>query len=142
MPDPNSTLEIQVPQASAIPYRRKKNRAEFCLITSRRSGTWGFPKGMIDPGETIADAALKEALEEAGLQGKVVGKPLGKYTYNKHGMALCVTSFLMEVEKTLDEWPESSSRERRWVTAREARKLLTRPNLRSLLDAAVEALKS
>jgi 8-oxo-dGTP pyrophosphatase MutT (NUDIX family) len=33
-----------------------------------RRGRWDLPKGKIDPGETVAEAALREVTEETGLQ--------------------------------------------------------------------------
>ena len=51
-------------QASAIPYRLRDGQPEFCLITSISTGKWGFPKGIVDPGETPEETAIKEALPE------------------------------------------------------------------------------
>ena len=52
-------------QASVIPFQRRNGQIEFCLITTRKRN-WIFPKGIIDPGETMEQTAAKEALEEAG----------------------------------------------------------------------------
>jgi ADP-ribose pyrophosphatase YjhB (NUDIX family) len=37
------------------------------------AGTWSFPKGVVEPGETADAAALRELREEAGLEGRVMG---------------------------------------------------------------------
>lgn len=128
-------------QASAIPYRRSGQQLQFCLITSISGARWGFPKGIIDSGETPAETALKEAHEEAGLRGRITGEPLGCYEYRKWGTTLSVTVVLMEVAQSDRQWEEADVRERRWVTRDEAHKLLSRPELHELLDAAVERLE-
>ena len=87
-----------------MPYRRQNGECEFCLITSSSGRRWGFPKGIIDPGESAVETALKEALEEAGLQGHIEGDPLGRYEYAKWGTTLEVTGLLMRVTAAEDDW--------------------------------------
>ena len=106
---------MTISQASAIPFRRRGDVWELCLITSTRSGAWGFPKGVIDPGETPEETALKEAFEEAGLGGAIVSRSVGRYRYEKWGDALEVDVFLMAVETCDTEWHEMDIRQRRWV---------------------------
>jgi 8-oxo-dGTP pyrophosphatase MutT (NUDIX family) len=127
-------------QAAAVPYRLRNGRPEFCLITSIRKGSWGIPKGIIDPGETGPETALKEAEEEAGLVGRIEGDPLGRFEYFKWGTVLDVTVYLMRVTHTADDWPEASMRERTWSTAEEARQSVGRDQLRPMIDAAVERI--
>lgn len=127
-------------QASAVPYRKRDGQVEFCLITTSKRKRWGFPKGIIDPGETPRETALKEALEEAGLHGRLKGDPLGHYQYRKWGTLLSVTCFLMEVTAADDDWLEADARGRRWHTAEKARSKIDRDSLVDLLDAAVERI--
>jgi len=129
-------------QASAIPFRRRRGSIEFCLITSISSGRWGFPKGIIDPGDTAVITALKEAREEAGLDGRIIGDPLGEYTYHKWETSLVVETLLMEVTAEEAHWQEAELRDRRWCTADEARNLVDRDELRWLIGAAIERLGS
>ena len=70
-------------QAGVIPFRRKKGAIEICLIRNKGRKKWKIPKGFVDPDETIEEAALKEAWEEAGLKGRLVGEPIGSYEYEK-----------------------------------------------------------
>lgn len=111
-------------QASAIPFRWRNGELEFCLITSIRARRWGFPKGIIDPGETAVEAALKEAWEEAGLRGEIVSEPLGVYRYEKWGTDLEVAVYLMRVESADDDWLEAGQRDRRWANAQETAQLI------------------
>ena len=46
-----------IAQAGAVPFRRRGDRLEFCLITSMGTGRWEFTKGIIDPGETLSVTA-------------------------------------------------------------------------------------
>jgi len=134
--DRNSPIQ----QAAAVPYRRRNAEPEFCLITSIRKGRWGVPKGIIDPGETAVQTALKEALEEAGLHGHIEGKPLGKYEYYKWDSILVVTVLLMQVTGEDEDWEEADLRSRCWCRADEARRRLRHHEVRRLLDAALERI--
>jgi len=132
----------RTPQSGAVPFRRTSDRdVEFCLVTSMK-GQWGFPKGMIDPGETAEATACKEAREEAGVEGEVQGTPLGSFEYEKWGLTLRATFYLLEVTRTLDEWPERAIRKRRWCGFDEARRRLARDELRELLERARERLQT
>ena len=129
-------------QASAVAYRIRDDRVEFCLITSIERGHWGFPKGIIDPGETPEETARKEAEEEAGLHGPIVGEPLGTYRYRKWGTELIVAVYLMQVARADDEWEESELRERIWCSADDARAIIRRAEVRDLVELAVERIAS
>ena len=127
-------------QAAAIPYRMEKGSPEFCLITSINNGRWGFPKGIIDPGETPVETALKESNEEAGLSGEILGKPLGRFVYQKWGTSLEVTVFLMAVSTAADAWDEMELRQRSWCGEDETRNKLHRDEYQELLDAAMKRI--
>ena len=127
-------------QASAIPCRQQGGQLEFCLITSTRDGRWGFPKGIIDPGDTFLETALKEAHEEAGLRGRILGEPLGSYMYKKWGAALTVIVVLMEVTQCEESWQEEKLRQRRWVTPQQAIETVSRKELKRLLRVALDRI--
>ncbi len=132
------TKEDDILQAGCVPYRFRKGNLELCLITTRK-GRWGFPKGIIDPGETPEETALKESEEEAGLIGKIEGKPIGSYRYRKWGAELVVTMFIMKVVEIEDVW-EESWRQREWLSPEAAREILDREELLPFVDAAEDRL--
>ncbi len=129
-------MSVQPQQAAAIPFRRHGEETEFCLITTA-SGKWSIPKGIIDPGDTAIETALKESHEEAGLHGEVIGAPVGHYQYDKWGTTLTVEVYLMEVKREDDEWEEKAVRQRRWVTGPAALELVGSHPVRVVLEQAV-----
>jgi len=50
------------------------------LIATRGRTRWGLPKGAVSEGETSEQAALREVLEETGLEAKIL-KPLDTIEY-------------------------------------------------------------
>jgi 8-oxo-dGTP pyrophosphatase MutT (NUDIX family) len=128
-------------QAAAIAVRRQDGRLEVCLIRRKESRKWGIPKGMVDPGDTPEETALKEAWEEAGLKGRLVGGAIGSFEYEKWSITrYAVTVYLMEVLEQATDWHEAPYRERRWASFDEAASLLKDHPVRALLDRAKDLL--
>jgi 8-oxo-dGTP pyrophosphatase MutT (NUDIX family) len=123
-------------QAAAIPVRKKSSALEVCLIRRKGSTSWGIPKGSVDPGDTHEETALKEAWEEAGISGRLVGMSLGRYEYDKWDMTYEVAVYLMEVLEQHSTWQEARFRERRWTSFSEAAALLATHPARVFLDRA------
>jgi 8-oxo-dGTP pyrophosphatase MutT (NUDIX family) len=124
-------------QAMAIPYREMAGRFEFCLVTSLAKKRWGFPKGIVDPGETAEETAAKESWEEAGLRGEVVGLPLGEYEDAKWGYRLLVAGYVLRITDVADQWLEVDLRQRVFLAPAQTRERLAKRDQRELFDAAV-----
>ena len=129
-------------QAGVIPFRRKSDGLEICLIRNIGRKKWKIPKGFVDPGETAPQAAVKEAWEEAGLRGRVIGSAIGTYEYSKWGLTLTVAVFLMEVTGEADEWEESRVRQRTWTSLDQAVMRLKEHPVSALLADAVARLEA
>jgi 8-oxo-dGTP pyrophosphatase MutT (NUDIX family) len=122
-------------QAAAIPLCwTDKGEVQMCLIRRREVSTWGIPKGFLDPGDTPADAALREAYEEAGLNGRLMGDAVGTYDYVKRGARYTVTVFLMEVLQEEATWPEQWLRAREWFGLEDGMALLRGHPVSPVLD--------
>jgi 8-oxo-dGTP pyrophosphatase MutT (NUDIX family) len=127
-------------QFAALPWRLTDGGTrQIMLLTSRETHRWVIPKGWPMKGRKPAEAAAREAYEEAGLIGCIVGKrPIGNFHYLKRlpqGETLCqVWVFLFRVERQLDEWPEKEQRETRWFDAEAAGDLVEEGGLAEIID--------
>lgn len=64
----NSLPEEQHISAGVIPYCRDGNTTKFLLIQhDTHDQHWAFPKGHQEPGETLAQTAIRELAEETGI---------------------------------------------------------------------------
>jgi 8-oxo-dGTP pyrophosphatase MutT (NUDIX family) len=116
------------------------------LVTTRGRGNWIIPKGWPIRDLSDADTAAREAYEEAGVVGSVVGEaPVGSYRYEKRRTprrveTFEVSVFLLEVERQLRKWPEKSERETRWFAPEEASTLVTPAGLAEIVRTATSRM--
>ncbi len=119
---------------------------EVLLVTSRQTKRWIIPKGWPIKGLKPAKAAAREAYEEAGVRGRVTGRPIGFYLYDKQmddlktSVPCEVKVFLLAVKRQSPEWPECTERTARWFPAARAARLVNDKDLRSLI-LKIEARK-
>jgi 8-oxo-dGTP pyrophosphatase MutT (NUDIX family) len=131
-------------QAGAIAYRIRDGKVEVLLTTSRDTGRWIIPRGNIAAGATPAEAAAREAYEEAGLKGKIDSLiPLGIYTYFKRlasgeARSAVVEVYLLRVEKHLRKFPEKGERKLSWLSVESAAGLVEEPGVVPLLHRLME----
>jgi 8-oxo-dGTP pyrophosphatase MutT (NUDIX family) len=73
------------------------------VLAVRQCGRWSFPKGGVEPGESIPDAAVREAREETGLDVTLHGVAfVTEFTMHSGGYAL-QTYFEATAEGVPDE---------------------------------------
>jgi ADP-ribose pyrophosphatase YjhB (NUDIX family) len=126
-------------EAGALACRRlKSGELSILLISKRRSGKWGIPKGRVNGRLTFGEVAAKEAFEEAGIKGCVSPNSIGMFRVTKrtpsreHSQIVEVWVYLMEVTDSLRRWPEKGKREIRWVPWETAARQLREPMLADL----------
>lgn len=138
--DPTRTERSERRQVAALPWRRGAGGIEILLVTSRETRRWVTPKGGRMAGKTDAEAAAQEALEEAGVAGRVLDEPFGTFRYLKilkrRGARWCVVSvFPLEVTVEHEDWKEKTERTREWMSAAEAERRVEEPELKALIAA-------
>jgi 8-oxo-dGTP pyrophosphatase MutT (NUDIX family) len=126
-------------QFAALPWRvGPSGELEILLITSRETRRWVIPKGWPIKNMGSAKSAAQEAFEEAGVRGKVRKRPVGTYAYDKrlkNGRLqhVRVAVFALAVDSEAEAYPELGQREKRWVSAVDAARLVEEPELMVLL---------
>jgi 8-oxo-dGTP pyrophosphatase MutT (NUDIX family) len=126
-------------QYAALPYRRRADGTlEVMLVTSRETGRWVVPKGWPIQGLRPPNSAAREAMEEAGLVGRIGERSIGFYHYKKRfadgSAVLCaVETFALEVEKQFTSWLEQDQRHTQWFELQEAADAVQEPELSTMI---------
>ena len=103
----------------------------LCLVSSRHTpGLLVFPKGGVKQHEAFQVAALRETIEEAGVEGPMIGS-LGE-------VGECLW-YVMQVNKIHDRWEEMDQRQRLFEPVNEAH---LRPDLKETTRQLVLRLQS
>lgn len=126
-------------QSAVLPYRILDGQVEILLVSSRRKKRWVLPKGVVEPGLSAVESAVKEAWEEAGLEGRAASQTVGTYRYEKWGGVCTVQVFPLQVERLSESWPEST-RDRRWFAPAEAARRVQEPALKRLITQFADSL--
>lgn len=121
-------------QSAVIPFRINDKQIEILIIKSRSNKRWIVPKGIIEENLTARTSAEKEAFEEAGVRGKIIGNKIGSYIYQKWGGSCSVKVYLLLVDEILDDW-EENFRERKWILLGEIKNYIEDKNLLSLIKS-------
>jgi 8-oxo-dGTP pyrophosphatase MutT (NUDIX family) len=132
--------------AGGVVYRRQDEGIEVALAARRtRRGdlAWGLPKGAIETGESEEEAALREVLEETGLEAEVESD-LGeiRYFYVWEGVRVRkrVRFFLMRATGGDVSKHDTEMEEVRWFPLRRAIKRATYRGERDVIERAAGRL--
>ena len=109
--------------AGAFPGRgdrlpREGDRLSVLLVRSKKDpGIWVFPKGHVEPGETAADAGVRETWEEAGVTG-TLGRPSARRSnFSPAREAVSVQYFVV---RATGERPSPEGRDKQWLPVDDA----------------------
>ena len=126
-------------QYAALPWRYSKHEGvEILLATSRETRRWVIPKGWPMKGRKPHITAALEAMQEAGLRGKIERKKIGEYTYNKRlkndlVVPCIVDVYSLEVFRQRNKWREQNQRIINWFPFKIAAAQVDETDLRELI---------
>jgi len=119
--------------AGIVPVQLINGEYNFLLL--RSGGYWDFPKGNVESGEEVLDAALREVKEETTISPKELnfkwGKQFKESDKYKKGTKFAIY-FIAETDRDKIKLPISKELgkpehdEYRWVTYTEAKKLVNK----------------
>lgn len=119
----------------AVIYRPEDEK--FLLIRNRRSAHWGFPKGHVEPGESDEETAIREVLEETGLNVKIIPGFVKKSEYTIQGkIEKSVSIFLAETDEYDYKLQEEEIEECGWFDYDKAMDTLNYENDKYILSEA------
>src|SRR6476620_8368046 len=83
-PQPPAASGPDVVAAGAVVVRKGRAGREVLLVHRPKYDDWSFPKGKQDPGEHVTATAVREVLEESGVEIRL-GRPLRPQLYVVNG---------------------------------------------------------
>ena len=139
---------VEQTSAGGVVYRTVEGSIEIAIVKVLPELRWQLPKGLIDPGETSEQAALREVREESGIDGELVG-PIDTIDYwfvADHGIGRrryhkFVHFFLMRSVGGNVEDHDHEVTESRWVTTDDALQMLEFKTEREVVAKAIKVLK-
>lgn len=123
--------------AGGIVFRQKEGKIYYLIVRAKPNPShWVIPKGHIEPGETPEAAAVREILEETGVQAEIIAT-LGILNFSYQGQQIKTIIYLLEY---VTEIAPMEERESHWGLYEEIINLLTFADTRKLLHLAHEIL--
>lgn len=133
--------------AGTVPWRyTNKGNIKVLLIRRVKYNDWSFPKGKLDPGESLPVAAVRETFEEIGLDLSL-GAPLGTINYTVgDNLRKTVQYWASHVTKQqYDRYtfvPNKEVKRVKWVSVDEVAEKLTYPADRELFGVFTDLVKA
>lgn len=129
--------------AGAVVVEPKKRK--ILLLHEPAEDRWCFPKGHVESGETLLEAARREVSEECGLTDLDLREELGEVSYrfydpSKDRNVFKTSVYFLGYTVQTSTILESTFDEARWESAVEAAALLKFETDRRMLGAAADRL--
>ncbi len=125
------------------------NKKGEVLVVSQHGTSWSLPKGHVDPGEGILEAAKREIYEESGIRSLVLLKDLG--SYERHRISLVggddaceikkIHMFLFKTDEETLKPVDPHNPEARWVKMEEVTGYLTHKKDKNFFQSITDKIE-
>ena len=126
------------------------NNKDEVAIVNQNYDSWSLPKGHIDKGETIMEAAIREIYEETGIKNPTLIKSLGSFGRYRIGLDgkddkseyKTIHLFLFSSSKKKLNPIDENNPIAKWVSYKEASNLLTHLNDKKFFNKCIKEMKN
>ena len=134
LPSPTDVVQA----AGGLVVRRQNGALQIVVVHRPVQRDWSFPKGKLDPRETLEAAALREVREETGMACRLL-RFIGHTEYvDRKGRPKAVAYWIMAAEAGFFT-PNEEVDELRWLTLEAAARILSYPRDRELIAVLMAA---
>ena len=121
--------------AGAAIYREREGSVEVLIVHRPSYDDWTWPKGKLKKGESLEECALREVLEETGVEGEL-GPELASVEYlDSSGSPKRATYFSMSYLRDLGHAPDSEVDRLAWIALDQVGSTLSNPSDREISRA-------
>ena len=145
----NPMQTVHQHSAGGVAYRPVGEDFEIALIRTAEEGRWQLPKGIVDPGETPEQAAVREVREEAGIDCEIQDPIetieywfVASYDGPRKRYHKKVSFFLMTYVSGDVADHDHEVTEARWVLTDDALSMLSFENERAVVEKALGMMRS
>jgi len=134
--------------AGGVAFRWRDSEPEIAIVSVKPGPRWQLPKGIVDPGESPQETAVREVREEAGIETeriRLIETIEYWYRSEKYGKPVryhkFVHFYLLEYKSGDVVNHDYEVEDSRWVTFDEALQLLEFKSERDVVEKARDMIK-
>jgi len=140
---------IEQRSAGGAVFRESGGKLQVVMILTAAEKRWQIPKGIIDPGETPEQAAIREVREESGVNAEIIEK----IATTDYWFSFPIDGIRRRIHKYVDFYlmrytggdtadHDDEAVEARWADVDEALAMLEFDQERSIVSAGAEKIRT